>query len=281
MKAAGARRAPSPGAAGGGITRVVSIGALACTAAAAAAGRAGLPAPVLYATAYTACVGWCVAVCTSRSVNYTGLFGKDPRTGRLPLARRAAFAPYLWMVRQWALKKRAWRLEDRYNVIVEGPEGRASLAGAGATAPLAGPRRVYLGCWPEGGRRHLPVDASPAGAALAVVDVTCELQRTHQRLEYLCLPTWDTRGPDAGQMAEGLRWAERAMGDGNDLYVHCAHGHGRSAAFVSALIVHMGLAPDVAAAAAHLKRRRPRVKMNAEQTRAAEECLAILRGAGR
>ena len=50
---------------------------------------------------------------------------------------------------------------------------------------------------------------------------------------------------------------------------------------MSALIVHMGLAPDVAAAAAHLKRRRPRVKMNAEQTRAAEECLAILLGAGR
>ena len=63
------------------------------------------------------------------------------------------------------------------------------------------------------------------------------------------------------------------MGAGNDLCVH-----GRSAAFVSALIVHVGLAPDVAA---HLKRRRPRVKTNAEQARAAEECLAILLGAGR
>jgi len=70
------------------------------------------------------------------------------------------------------------------------------------------------------------------------------------------------------------------MEGGNDLYVHCAHGHGRSAAFVAALIVYLGMVPDVQSAVAHLKRRRPRVKMNAEQTQAAEQCLLLLR-AGR
>ena len=226
-------------------------------------------------------------VASSCPPSNAGLFGKDPQTGRLPLSRRIIFFPYLWMVRQWALKKREFRKEDRFNVIVEGPKGRTEAApsSVSGSVPLGGPRRVYLGCWPEGGLKHLPIESSTAatataGASLAVIDVTCELQRTHKGLEYLCLPTWDTRGPDTGALAKGVKWAVGTMEGGNDLYVHCAHGHGRSAAFVAALIVYLGMVPDVQSAVAHLKRRRPRVKMNAEQTQAAEQCLLLLR-AGR
>ena len=51
------------------------------------------------------------------------------------------------MVRQWALKKREFRKEDRFNVIVEGPKGRTEAApsSVSGSVPLGGPRRVYLG----------------------------------------------------------------------------------------------------------------------------------------
>jgi hypothetical protein len=51
--------------------------------------------------------------------------------------------------------------------------------------PAVWPCRRYIGGWPKS------LAVLPPGRELSVVDVTCELPRTHNTGGgYLCLPTW-------------------------------------------------------------------------------------------
>lgn len=52
--------------------------------------------------------------------------------------------------------------------------------------------------------------------------------------------------------------------------VHCAHGHGRSVAIVTAAVLAHGNADTVDAAEAHVRRARPRARLNARQRAAVE-----------
>jgi hypothetical protein len=168
-------------------------------------------------------------------------------------------------------------------------------AARGLTPPPSGPR--YIGGWPKS-REVLP----PAHD-LSVVDVTCELPRTHETGgRYLCLPTWgaaagragvgpgqaarqrpqpqlrpgcleaaaattppagralasppgsprapppaarrppDTHAPEAPEIQAAVEWAQTELRAGREVYVHCAHGHGRSATVLAAILIADGQA---------------------------------------
>jgi len=126
----------------------------------------------------------------------------------------------------------------------------------------------YLGGWAPNGA------ALPPGSP-SVVDVTCELPRRHAASRYLCLPTWDTQGPAPGLIEEGVRFLLRERADGRPVYVHCAHGHGRSATVMAAAFLAAGIAKDAADAVAIMRRERPRVRLNKRQVAALQLWLSL------
>lgn len=97
------------------------------------------------------------------------------------------------------------------------------------------------------------------------VDLTAELPRIAARslpVRYYVLPTLDATAPDFEPFAclvEAIA-PERAP-----IFVHCAAGHGRSAAFAAALLVARGLASSAEEAEEILRRARPRVRLHREQ----------------
>ena len=98
-----------------------------------------------------------------------------------------------------------------------------------------------------------------------MVDCTCELPRRH-RNPYLCCATWDTQSPSVESYEEGVAFAkEQRRGSDRPVLVHCAHGHGRSAAMLCAILISEGKASSIDEAQAMIKKIRPRVGLNANQ----------------
>lgn len=95
--------------------------------------------------------------------------------------------------------------------------------------------RMYIGGWPEQ-PGWLP-EGNPA-----IVDVTCELPRTCTDSAYLVLPTWDCQAPNTAQIQQGVDFAQEQLSAGQSVYIHCAHGHGRSATVLAALLIATGQA---------------------------------------
>lgn len=113
------------------------------------------------------------------------------------------------------------------------------------TCPAPSPLRRYIGGWPERAAQ-LPAPVS------AVLDVTCELPRTHHH-KYLCLPTWDTQAPSAAAIQTGVDWALGHVEAGRPVYIHCAHGHGRSATVLAAVLLAQGKADSAESAVALMR----------------------------
>lgn len=112
------------------------------------------------------------------------------------------------------------------------------------------------------GRRPLPGE-HPAGISL-VVDLTAEFSKPRYHplsAGYLCLPALDAFVPDEAASEPAV---ERALA-APSVFVHCANGHGRSAAFAAALLLRKGLAADVAEAMALIRRARPVCRINPAQ----------------
>ena len=104
----------------------------------------------------------------------------------------------------------------------------------------------------------------PEGIRL-VVDMTAEFSKPDYHpasAGYRCLPTLDAFVPDSGA-CDAL--VEEAFSAGS-VFVHCANGHGRSAAFAAALLLRRGLARDVAEAMGIIRRARPACRLNPVQT---------------
>ncbi len=119
------------------------------------------------------------------------------------------------------------------------------------------------------GRRLTSIDELPPAIA-AVIDLTAEFRATpgiRERCEYRTLPTLDTSAPDYESFAALARWAAAHPGP---VYVHCAAGHGRSAALAAAVLVLRGDAVDAGAAEAALKKARPLVSLHRAQREAVE-----------
>ncbi|KHG21996.1 putative ynbD [Gossypium arboreum] len=88
---------------------------------------------------------------------------------------------------------------------------------------------------------------------------------------YLCVPTWDTRAPQPGQIESAVKWACRKRARNQPVYVHCAYGHGRSVAVMCALLVALGVVENWKAAEKYIRERRPCIKMNSLHYKALEE----------
>jgi hypothetical protein len=162
--------------------------------------------------------------------------------GRLPFLSNLLFWPYYALNGLGLLLSRFLTREGRVSQVLPGL--------------YLGPRLTWLD-------RPLLRSLKPA----AVLDLTCELGECAELrgdAVYRCIPLLDTYAPDAKQLEEGVRFLTEHHARG-PVYVHCALGHGRSALFVCAYLVASGHFPDVEAALAHLRAKRPGVSLNAAQ----------------
>jgi hypothetical protein len=119
------------------------------------------------------------------------------------------------------------------------------------------------------GRRLKDASELPDGTRL-VVDLTAEFRASpgiRERCTYRTLPTLDTMAPTV-ETARPL--VEEAANTDGPVYVHCAAGHGRSAAIAAAIVLQRGLAPDAESAIRMLKTARPKVWLHPGQRRLVE-----------
>ncbi|KAK9823004.1 hypothetical protein WJX81_005381 [Elliptochloris bilobata] len=211
--------------------------------------RRHAPLPVTLVLCHIALTGFAVSIAASDAMaaDSTGLLGKD-RDGVIGWWAWPLFWPYHLALRVKLHYQRWVSTEPLYSRIADG---------------------WYLGGWPAHG------DLVPPGGP-AVVDVTCELPRRHSQ-PYSNVPVWDTHAPTPAQIEAGVRWALRQREAGRPVYVHCAHGHGRSTVVLCAALIRTGLAADPKAALALARAGRPRARFNYRQQDALE---AWFRGQG-
>eukprot|EP00009_Paramoeba_aestuarina_P007960 CAMPEP_0201518934 /NCGR_PEP_ID=MMETSP0161_2-20130828/9645_1 /ASSEMBLY_ACC=CAM_ASM_000251 /TAXON_ID=180227 /ORGANISM="Neoparamoeba aestuarina, Strain SoJaBio B1-5/56/2" /LENGTH=196 /DNA_ID=CAMNT_0047916849 /DNA_START=235 /DNA_END=825 /DNA_ORIENTATION=+ len=101
-----------------------------------------------------------------------------------------------------------------------------------------------------------------------IIDLTAEFPAHPSILhssqwEYVCCPSFDTMVPSYPQAVEAT-WRRMVKEEGV-IYVHCAFGHGRSAAFAAAWMILKGHAKDPKEAEAMMKKGRPSVHLNGVQ----------------
>ena len=166
-------------------------------------------------------------------VGSASLMGKrrDGSFHPLGLLVHAPFLLAAWLA--WQLRRR--RAEAAWNEVAPG---------------------IFVG-------RMSPPGALPPGEPW-VIDLTCELipPRRVRGERYRCLPTLDGTAPAAAPFWALVREVAALEAP---LFIHCAAGHGRSATLAAAVIVERGLAADVDAAEAMMRRHRPRVALGRAQ----------------
>jgi protein-tyrosine phosphatase len=104
----------------------------------------------------------------------------------------------------------------------------------------------------------------PPGVSL-VVDLTAEFVAHREVLRgrtYLCLPTLDLSAPDEKAFQHLV---SRVAGWQGTVYVHCAAGHGRSAAVAAAVLIARGLAGSVEEAESLMRKVRPGIRLTPAQ----------------
>ncbi|GMH36427.1 hypothetical protein BSKO_04295 [Bryopsis sp. KO-2023] len=229
------------------ISRVVGSLALVPASIAWALGGS-LPTAVLYALGQVAATGFIVSLAATdfAAKKTTGLLGKG-NTGKVGLWSCCVFWPYHLGLRVKLWWRRTHSAEPLFHEIIPG---------------------WFLGGWPKNASSLPPGNPS-------VMDVTCELPRTHNVGSYLCLPTWDTHGPTTSMIEEGVEWAFKEKESGAPIYIHCAHGHGRSATILCACLIKDGQASTMEEAIAISKAKRPKVKMNRRQRQVLQDWLDL------
>ncbi|KDP43392.1 hypothetical protein JCGZ_26492 [Jatropha curcas] len=199
-----------------------------------------LSIPFLYASL----VSLLISLASHPSINLPMLLGKNP-DGTFPIWSIIMFSPYLFLARAFSLARRLISGEDPYNEICEG---------------------VYVGAWPYSPNKLPPGDP-------AIIDCTCEFPRRSEFKghSYFCIPTWDTRSPQPGEIESAVKWACRKRAQNKPVFIHCAYGHGRSVAVVCALLVALGVVEDWKMAEKFIKEKRPLIHMNSLHRKALEE----------
>lgn len=163
------------------------------------------------------------------------VFGKGEH-GALGLARVILLLPFLAMT--WL----AWHLHRL-------------LAGADAWHEVA--PGVFLG-------RRCYARELPDGVEV-VCDLTAEFSEpaaVRAHAGYISVPTLDTHAPPS---IDSIRGVLERCARAERVFVHCASGHGRSAAFVAALLVRKGVAESAKAAEALVVGARPGVGLSMRQ----------------
>lgn len=184
---------------------------------------------------------WPAANCAAVAAAYFGpgarVFGKRPDGSR-------SVGVVAWMLPFLTVNYLTWRLQ-----VLLSPEDCCNEPAPG----LFVGRRPRPGEYPK---------------AALVVDLTSEFPKPAYHpsgVDYAALPTLDAFVPDAQAYRQALERAEKA----GTVFVHCANGHGRSAAFMAALLVRRGLAADVDAAMLMVAAARPACRLNPVQRAAA------------
>ena len=133
---------------------------------------------------------------------------------------------------------------------------------------------LYLGC------RPWESDARKIGIRNVshVLDVTSELEEVSflKGNGYLNIPVLDYFPPTSAEFAKGINWIARGVQE-EGVYVHCALGHGRSAAFVVAYMVQSGKSRDLEDALSSVSAVRPGVRLSERQKGAVADYLAQAR----
>lgn len=152
-----------------------------------------LSLPFLYASL----VAMLVSIASHPSINLPMLLGKNT-DGTFPIWSLVMFSPYLYFVQSFSALRRLSSGEAPYSEICEG---------------------LYVGGWPSSPEKLPP--GNPA-----VIDCTCELPRNLEFSghAYLCIPTWDTRSPQASEIESAVRWACRKRAQKISIFIHCAYG---------------------------------------------------------
>ncbi len=78
-------------------------------------------------------------------------------------------------------------------------------------------------------------------------------------------------GPDVQLIEDGVKWLLEQRAEDRPVYVHCAHGHGRSTVVLCAALVAAGHANSFVEAFQEVQQLRPRVKLNHRQRKALVE----------
>jgi hypothetical protein len=198
---------------------------------------AGLPRRILMAGSGIGFLGVSVAY----FCHWPGFFGKT-RNGRILLTSYVLFAPYHLL--NWlslALHRLVFR-EPAYSEILPG---------------------CYLG------GRLFPWEAARLleREVCSVLDLTCELSETRRLRElraYFCVPLLDRSAPSPDELEIALDFLRQRAGKG-PVYVHCALGHGRSAAVLAAWLAASGQAGSGEEALEIIRARRPSVRLSSVQ----------------
>jgi len=163
------------------------------------------------------------------------IFGKRADGGRSWL-NRLILCPFLLLnYVLWHLHHRVLRQEDVFNEVAPG---------------------IWLG------RRPLEGELPPQ--VTTVVDLTAEFSATVQarKLNYVCVPTLDGCAPSDEDFSKLIA---KLCASSEPVYIHCAAGHGRSAAVAVSLLVGRGFAKDLAEAETIVKAKRPLISIKQPQ----------------
>lgn len=210
---------------------------------AAAAFFATLVGPIVYWP-----LGWTalafVGVAGAYVAGWPGVFGKRP-DGSLSPGHFVAWWPYLLMIRGAYELQRVLLREAPCHEVVPGLwVGRR-------------PRRSEL---PPGVRLIVDLCAELPAAPGVVASAT-----------YLSSPTLDATMPTSEELE---RIVDAILDAPGPVLLHCAAGHGRSAAVAAAVAIARGACPDLAAAILTLRDRRRWIRLNREQRDAVERFAA-------
>ena len=162
------------------------------------------------------------------------VFGKRPN-GTLSLGRSLMLAPFLaYLTFVWRFIRFLSR-ESAYNQLTD---------------------NVFIG-------RRLLSHERPTHFD-HVVDLTCEFNEPLglRSSGYLSFPTLDGHFTRPELLLQ--RVAEIAELDGN-IFLHCAQGHGRTATFAIAYLIHVGISTSVNDAINYVLERRPNAHLNRSQ----------------
>jgi hypothetical protein len=164
--------------------------------------KTDLPAYCTVPLLHASLVGFGAAIAAYPSINQPTLFGKKP-DGSFPWWSIAAFYPYLLSLKAYVTVRRLRTTEPVFTEVYKG---------------------LFVGGWPS-------LQSDLPDGVQAVLDCTCELPRSLcvQGLPYLCVPTWDTRGPRPEEIDFAVQWLLKRYDGGengkkNRVLIHCAFG---------------------------------------------------------
>jgi len=79
---------------------------------------------------------------------------------------------------------------------------------------------------------------------------------------YMCFPTLDATAPSPGDVHAILEAVANCHGE---VYLHCAAGHGRSAAVAACIMIERGFARTLEVAEVQIRLARPGIRLNHPQ----------------